>query len=70
MIDMNIPFCKELDKRLKSLAIELDITKTQFDHLNTSYRAVGKYLEDDPNFKDYHPIVSPQGSLRLVVCKV
>lgn len=65
MIDMNIPFCKELDKRLKSLAIELDITKTQFDHLNTSYRAVGKYLEDDPDFKDYHPIVSPQGSLRL-----
>lgn len=56
---------KELNKLFLSVAENLDITETQFNNLTRSYNAVGKYLEDDPNFKDYHPVVTPQGSLRL-----
>ena len=56
---------RELNKLFLSVAENLDITETQFNNLTRSYNAVGKYLEDDPNFKDYHPVVTPQGSLRL-----
>lgn len=56
---------KELSKLLLHLTKNLDITKTQFDNLSQSYMAVGKYLENDEQFADCHPVVSPQGSLRL-----
>ena len=56
---------KELNNLFLSIAENLDITETQFNNLVRSYNAVGKYLEEDPNFKDYQPVVSPQGSLRL-----
>lgn len=50
---------------LETLGESLDITKTQYDNLTNSYRAVGEFLENDPEFADYKPIVTPQGSLRL-----
>lgn len=43
----------------------LDITETQFKNLIKSYKAVGDYLAVDEELKLYHPVVSPQGSLRL-----
>lgn len=56
---------ESLNKIFTSLAQNLDITKTQYDNLVRSYGAVGKYLEEDPTFAPYHPVISPQGSLRL-----
>ena len=56
---------EELNKLFLSVAENLDITEKQFNNLKTSYNAVGKYLEEDPTFKDYHTVVTPQGSLRL-----
>lgn len=56
---------KELSTLLLHLTKNLDITKTQFDNLSQSYMAVGKFLENDEQFADCHPVVSPQGSLRL-----
>ena len=47
------------------VAENLDITETQFNNLKRSYNAVGKHLEEDPTFLNYHPVVTPQGSLRL-----
>ena len=55
----------ELNDLFQRIAEELDITKTQYDNLATSYNAVGKYLEEDNTFKAYRPVVTPQGSLRL-----
>lgn len=62
---LSIAKIEELNKLFLSVAESLDITETQFNNLKRSYDAVGKYLEDDPAFKDYHPVVTPQGSLRL-----
>lgn len=50
---------------LTSIVESLDITDTQFNNLIKSYKTVGDYLADDETLKSYHPIVSPQGSLRL-----
>lgn len=54
-----------LSDMFSAISKALDITKTQYDNLTKSYTAVGKYLEEDPIFKPYNPIVSPQGSFRL-----
>lgn len=56
---------RELSTLLLHLAKNLDITKTQFENLSQSYMAVGRFLENDDQFADCHPVVSPQGSLRL-----
>ena len=50
---------------LEELARELGITKTQYDNLTTSYKAVGTWLNDDENLKEYDVNVYPQGSFRL-----
>ena len=55
----------ELKDIIEFLGKSLDITKTQFDNLTKSYTAVGEFLENDPTFALYRPIVTPQGSLRL-----
>ena len=55
----------ELNDLFQQIAEGLDITKTQYENLSTSYNAVGKYLEEDDTFKAYRPVVTPQGSLRL-----
>lgn len=56
---------EEFKDILESLGESLDITQTQFDNLAKSYKAVGDYLQNDPEFESYKPIVTPQGSLRL-----
>ena len=53
------------DNLLKTIVESLDINNTQFDNLVRSYNAVGNYLIEDKELKTYHPVVSPQGSLRL-----
>jgi len=50
---------------LETLGESLDITQTQYDNLVKSYKAVGDFLQNDPVFDSYKPIVTPQGSLRL-----
>lgn len=50
---------------LETIVESLDITETQFNNLIKSYKTVGDYLVDDAELKLYHPVVSPQGSLRL-----
>lgn len=55
----------EFTKIFEGIAKNLDITKTQFDNLVKSYNAVGEYLQNSPDFKDYDPVITPQGSLRL-----
>lgn len=63
--NLNIEQKKSFQELLTKLSSALDITETQFDNLLRSYGAVGKYLEDDPQFAQYKPVISPQGSLRL-----
>lgn len=53
------------DNLLKTIVESLDINNIQFDNLVRSYNAVGNYLIEDKELKTYHPVVSPQGSLRL-----
>lgn len=65
MINITPELYKELDNIFTLLAQNLDITKTQYYNLVKSYDAVGKYLETAPVFAPYHPVVTPQGSLRL-----
>ncbi|MBQ8957349.1 MAG: hypothetical protein IJ057_02415 [Bacteroidales bacterium] len=56
---------EEFKDILETLGESLDITKEQYDNRTQSYRAVGTFLENDPAFADYKPLVTPQGSLRL-----
>ena len=56
---------EEFKDILETLGESLDITQTQYDNLTRSYKAVGEFLQNDPAFEPYKPIVSPQGSLRL-----
>ncbi len=56
---------EEFKDILESLGESLDITQTQYENLVKSYKAVGDYLQNDPVFESYKPIVTPQGSLRL-----
>lgn len=56
---------EEFKDILETLGESLDITQTQYDNLTRSYKAVGDFLQNDPVFEPYKPIVSPQGSLRL-----
>lgn len=56
---------EEFKEILETLGESLDITQTQYDNLTRSYKAVGNYLQEDPVFKSYKPVVFPQGSLRL-----
>lgn len=65
MANISIDLKMDLDKVLTALVQSLDITKTQHENLVRSYGAVGKFLEEAPVFAPYHPVVSPQGSLRL-----
>ena len=56
---------EEFKDILETLGESLDITKTQYENLVKSYKAVGEFLQNDPQFEPYKPIVTPQGSLRL-----
>lgn len=56
---------EEFKDILETLGESLDITPTQYDNLTRSYKAVGEFLQNDPVFDSYKPIVTPQGSLRL-----
>ena len=65
MLQTNDNLSRELNELFLMLSKSLDITKTQYDNLTRSYSAVGKYLEEDPELSSYHPVITPQGSLRL-----
>ena len=65
MLQINDNLSRELNELFLMLSKSLDITKTQYDNLTRSYSAVGKYLEEDPELSSYHPVITPQGSLRL-----
>lgn len=54
-----------LEELFLSLSRNLDITKTQHENLVKSYEAVGRCLDGDTTLSTYHPMITPQGSLRL-----
>lgn len=56
----------ELDEIVAELAASLQLTDTQFNRAETSYRAVGKWLQaKDSPVSEYYSSIFPQGSLRL-----
>lgn len=51
---------------LNEIGKALDVTKTEYDQITTSYKAVGTYLAEDPSpLKVYSPQIRPQGSFLL-----
>lgn len=56
---------ESFNRILEELASELGITKTQYENLATSYKAVGTWLNDDESLKGCDVNVYPQGSFRL-----
>ena len=56
------PKIKFLDDFMAAIARELTISKAMFDKCETSYKAVGKWLEDG---LDCGALVYPQGSMAL-----
>ncbi len=56
---------ESFNRILEELASELGITKTQYENLATSYKAVGTWLNDDESLKGCGVNVYPQGSFRL-----
>lgn len=51
---------------LNEIGKALDVTKTEYDQITTSYKAVGSYLAEDPSpLKSYSPQIRPQGSFLL-----
>lgn len=54
------------DGIFNALCTSLDITKSQFDTVVRSYRAVGDWLaKSDSSLAPYKPIIRPQGSFLL-----
>ena len=49
---------EEFKDILETLGESLDITQTQYDNLVKSYKAVGDFLQNDPVFDSYKPIVN------------
>ncbi len=57
---------KQISVLLNEIGKALDVTKTEYDHITTSYKAVGSYLAEDPSpLKAYSPQIRPQGSFLL-----
>lgn len=65
MRNLTIEQKNEFKDIFEALGESLDITKTQYDNLTNSYRAVGEYLEKDLTLSSFNPTITPQGSLRL-----
>lgn len=54
---------KQISVLLDEIGKALDVTKTEYDQITTSYKAVGTYLAEDPSpLKAYSPQIRPQGS--------
>lgn len=54
---------KQISVLLNEIGKALDVTKTEYDQITTSYMAVGTYLaEDSSPLKAYSPQIRPQGS--------
>ena len=57
---------KQISVLLNEIGKALDVTKTEYDQITTSYKAVGSYLAEDPSpLKAYSPQIRPQGSFLL-----
>lgn len=54
---------KQISVLLNEIGKALDVTKTEYDQITTSYKAVGNYLAEDKSpLKIYAPQIRPQGS--------
>ena len=54
---------KQISVLLNEIGKALDVTKTEYDQITTSYKTVGTYLAEDPSpLKAYSPQIRPQGS--------
>ena len=57
---------KQISVLLNEIGKALDVTKTEYEQITTSYKAVGNYLAEDPcPLKAYSPQIRPQGSFLL-----
>lgn len=57
---------KQISVLLNEIGKALDVTRTEYDQITTSYKAVGNYLaEDSSPLKVYSPQIRPQGSFLL-----
>ena len=57
---------KQISVLLNEIGKALDVTKTEYEQITTSYKAVGNYLAEDPSpLKSYSPQIRPQGSFLL-----
>lgn len=57
---------KQISVLLNEIGKALDVTKTEYEQITTSYKAVGNYLAEDPSpLKAYSPQIRPQGSFLL-----
>lgn len=57
---------KELNILLNEVGKMLDVTKTEYEQITSSYQAVGKFLAESPSpLSEYNPQIRPQGSFLL-----
>jgi hypothetical protein len=56
---------EELNKILKKLTDNLDITPTQYEDATNKYQAIANYLKNDNNIAILDPDMYPQGSFNL-----
>lgn len=57
---------EELNKILRELTENLDLTDTEEENIRKSYKAVGEWLSDEnSSLKDYDVEIRPQGSYNL-----
>lgn len=55
----------QIDDLLARIAEELQLDKTRYSHAETSYGAVGAYLDNHQVVGRFKPTIYPQGSMRL-----
>jgi hypothetical protein len=55
----------EIDDLLFRVVEELQLDKTRYSHAETSYEAVGNYLDNHEIVGRFRPTIYPQGSMRL-----
>ena len=57
---------KELNVLLNEVGKMLDVTKTEYEQITSSYQAVGKFLAEYPSpLSEFNPQIRPQGSFLL-----
>lgn len=60
---------KQISALLNEIGKALDVTKTEYEQITTSYKAVGNYLAEDPSpLKAYSPANQAAGLVLVGYC--